>query len=103
MMMASERTTLLGQMLKLEDEELKIALASGSSMIICGGIIDLMLGLMALCSPIAATYASYSLVTALFYVVSIISSFFFVLFFVHHMLCPKTDTVAPLYRLPSFI
>ena len=43
MMMASERTTLLGQMLKLEDEELKIALASGSSMIICGGIIDLML------------------------------------------------------------
>jgi len=80
MMMASERTTLLGQMLKLEDEELKIALASGSSMIICGGIIDLMLGFMALCSPIAATYASYSLVTALFYVVSIVSSFFFVLF-----------------------
>ena len=82
MMMASERTTLLGQMLKLEDEELKIALASGSSMIICGGIIDLMLGFMALCSPIAATYASYSLVTALFYVVSIISRFslFFLLF-----------------------
>ena len=82
MMMASERTNLLGQMLKLEDEELKIALASGSSMIICGGIIDLMLGFMALCSPIAATYASYSLVTALFYVVSIISRFslFFLLF-----------------------
>ena len=82
MMMASERTNLLGQMLKLEDEELKIALASGSSMIICGGIIDLMLGFMALCSPIAATFASYSLVTALFYVVSIISRFslFFLLF-----------------------
>jgi uncharacterized membrane protein HdeD (DUF308 family) len=69
--MATERTTLLGSILNLENEELKSALAANSSWIICFGLVDLIVGFMALVSPVAATMASYSLVTALFYVAGI--------------------------------
>ena len=89
-MMLNERTTLLGNILNLENEALESVLVANSSYIICGGIVDLILGFLALCSPIAATMASYSLVTALFYIAAIcrfISGCF----------------AEPGYKMPSFV